>query len=156
MAENIIMIAGLILSAALLYYAIGRLFDTIDPPRPEKTETAEEKYQIALEDLVFARELSRFLKPEDCRYLTGTTEEIMTEIETDRVDMAVLNREHGECGREMNHVRVQYYASVLALRENDIDIQLLKHQARTIEVYYKDRFAPVIAQMMDKGVIVRT
>lgn len=153
MAENIIMIAGLVLSAALLYYAIGRLFDTIDPPRP--AETTEEKYRIALEDLVFARELSRFLKPDECRYLTGTVREIAAEMETGRVDLAVLNSESGECGRKMNHIRVQYYASVLALQENGIDIQLLKHQARTIEVYYKDRFAPVITQMMDKGVIVR-
>ncbi len=156
MAENIVMIAGLVLSAALLYFAIGRLFDTIDPPRPAETESADEKYQIALEDLVFARELGRFLNKEECCYYTGTREDILSALENERIDMAVLNEEGAGTGAEMNHMQVQYYASALALRENGIDIQLLRHQARKIEVYYKDRFKPVIRQMLEKGIIVRT
>ena len=44
----------------------------------------------------------------------------------------------------------------MALQESGINIQLLRHQARTIEVYYKDRFSPIVQKMMEKGVIVRT
>ncbi len=150
------MTVGLILSAVLLYYAVGRLFDTIDPHRPQEKEAAEEEYQIALEDLVFAHELSRFLDPARCRFFTGSREEILSENSSGRIDMAVLNEKDEESGRQLHHMQVQYYASSLVLQENGIDIQLLRHQSRTIEVYYKDRIAPVLQQMMDKGVIVRT
>ncbi len=156
MAENIIMIIGLVLSAVLLYFAIGRLFDTIDPHRPDTTTEPEDCYQIALEDIVFVRELSRFLDPHQCQFFTGSKEEIISELHNENVDLVVLHEDAREEEKDMHHMRVQYYASAMALQESGINIQLLRHQARTIEVYYKDRFSPIVQKMMEKGVIVRT
>ena len=106
MAENIIMIIGLGLSAVLLYFAIGRLFDTIDPHRPETNTEPDGCYQIALEDLVFVRELSRFLDPGQCQFFTGSKEEILSELRSENVDLVVLNEDAKDEEKDMHHMRV--------------------------------------------------
>ena len=155
MAENLVLIIGLLLMAALLYFAIGKLFDMIDPYEHMDNEPAEEQYRIALEDVVFVRELKRYLDAGQCRFFMGSRDEVLQRLSGGDIDMAILVHEGPELNTGMNTMQVNYYTSALFLEECGIEIELLQHQARTIQVYYKDRLRPLIDEMLDQGTLAK-
>ena len=155
MAENLVLIISLLLIAVLLYFAIGRLFDMIDPYQHTDSGPLEEQYRIALEDVVFVRELKRYLDTDQCRFFMGSRDEVLQRLSNGDIDLAILIHEGPKPDTGMNTMQANYYTSALFLEECGIQIELLQHQARTIQVYYKDRLRPLIDEMLDQGTLAK-
>ena len=100
MLEIIIIIGSFILIAVVCYFAIGRLFDVIDP-NPANAR----KYRVAADDVVFLHQARKYFDPKRCVLYTGQGSEILSEMKQTKVDFAVLegNEENPESA-----VRIDY------------------------------------------------
>lgn len=152
---DFVIIAGFVFAAAVLYFCAGKLIDRIDPFSAENETKAQTVYQIAIQDIIFLKEIERFLDQNRCMFYTGSQEEILSGMKSTRMDAVILSEDAPVSSRElMNCLKGKYYSSVLSIHAEAQDIQILSHKPHSITIYYHNCFRSVLDAMISQGVLV--
>lgn len=158
MLFDLVIIGGLLFSAAVLYLGMEKML-SLSPRIIDKLPHQDyERYNIASEDIMFLRELERFTDLSVCTCYTGSRREILTEISPRTVDLIVLNDANGEdCPyiEGMRHLRAQYYSSSLRLKGISAQLHPLNRKPRRIVICYRPAFENALKSMLDQGVITQ-
>lgn len=153
---DLIIIAGFLLSAALLYFCAVRLIDRIDPFADDSRLLQQTVWHIAVSDIVFLREINPFLGNSRCEFYTGSTSEIINDTAAPKMDALILCDDtiSNENTMLMNRVKGRYYSSALSLRAADADLQVLVQKPHTVTVYYRNSFKDIMNTLISQGILV--
>ena len=152
---DVLIIAGFAFSAYLIYFVIGKLIDRIDPFEIKEAETEKKIYHIAVQDLVFLREIDPFLDMKKCAFYTGSADELEDNLTYADMDAVILSDDtiHVSGSQNMHKIRGRYYSSSLSIESSDIDLQLVSQKPHTVTIYCRERFMKILDEMIHKGVL---
>ena len=152
MLEIIIIIGSFVLIAVVCYFAIGRLFDVIDP-NPANAR----KYRVAADDVVFLHQARKYFDPKRCVLYTGQGSEILSEMKQTKVDFAVLegSEENPRESDTMNHIRASFQPCEPVTSDRGMNLFMLSDKARDIDIYYRDDMSPIVQKLLGNRIITK-
>ena len=152
MLEMIIAVGSLVFCAVIGYFAIDRLFDAIDPDI-----VTDRKYRMAVDDVVFLHQAKKYFDPKRCVLYTGYGSEILSEMQRNGMDLAVLdgNEENPKESAAMNHIRASFQPCEPVANDTGMHLFMLSDKARDLDIYYRDDMSPVIQQMLGNRIITK-
>ena len=151
---DVLAVAGFLFSAVIVYFAVCRLAESLDPYTHE-TRTDEHVWKIAVSDIVFLHEITPYLKKDGYTVYTGSTREILDDSQAAGMDALILVNEAGEGERpDMNILEGRYYSSSVSLRLDGAQLNLLTRKPRSVIIYYRRGFRSILDAMIHQGILV--
>lgn len=152
---DIMIAAGFLFAAAVLYFMAVKLIDRLDPFGKDSVPKDQAVYHIAVSDLVFLREIHPFLESGSCEFYTGSTSEILNDAASSRMDALIVS---DECREQkpflsMSRISGRYYSSSLSLKAQSVDLQLLSMKPHIVTIYYQNSFAGIINSLINEGIL---
>lgn len=152
---DLMIMAGFLFAAGLLYLAAVKMIDKIDPFAKDSASKDQTVYHIAVSDLVFLREIHPFLESGSCEFYTGSTSEILNDAASSRMDALIVS---DECSQQkpflsMTRISGRYYSSSLSLKAQSVDLQLLSMKPHIVTIYYQNSFAGIINSLISEGIL---
>ena len=153
---NFVMIGGFVLAALLLYRCAMRMIDRIDPYTADNQAQSKTAYRIAVQDIVFLREINPFLDQRFCAFYTGSTEEIMNGAASSEMDALILSDDtmNKTAAALMHRMTGRYYSSSMSVEAENTDLQLLNHKPHNVIIYYRSNFRSILDSMISQGILV--
>jgi len=151
MMEALILIGGMLMSFAVGYFAIGKLFDLLEPE-----SSPEKKYRIASDDLVVLFQMKNYFDPKECTLFTGCDSEIVSELRKTKIDFAILESNPANPQPRdvaMNHIQATYRPYEPAASNSGMHVFMLTDRTRNLDIYYRDALTPVIHKMLGNSLI---
>lgn len=155
MLVNVIVIAGFIVSAVLVHFAIDRIFDVVDPVHASEPAKLPVKYRVMAETPELLDMLMPYFSLDECIFFVGTKEEICYEMEEGNIDCAVMessidtgNVYNNTCRKNKNYALTILYRDPAGQHaENPEGLQ-------ETEIYYQPVFSEVIAHIIRERVLL--
>ena len=152
---DIMIAAGFLFAAAVLYFMAVKLIDRLDPFGKDSVPKDQAVYRVAVSDLVFLREIHPFLESGSCEFYTGSTSEILNDAASSRMDALIVS---DECREQkpflsMSRISGRYYSSSLSLKAQSVNLQLLSMKPHIVTIYYQNSFAGIINSLISEGIL---
>lgn len=153
---DLLLIAGFVFAAGVIYFCTKKLTDKLDPYYAENETESRSVYNIAVQDMLFLQEMERFLDQTKCTFYTGSREEILSDCSVRRMDAVILSDGTIEPEESllMNRLVGKYYSSVLSIKTDTADLKVLSQKPHSVTIFYQNSFRGILDSMISQGVLV--
>lgn len=153
---DLLLIAGFVFAAGVIYFCAVKLTDRIDPYQAESETESRTVYNIAVQDVIFLQEMDRFLDQNKCTFYTGSREEILSDCSLRRMDAVILSDDtiEPEDSLLMNRLVGKYYSSVLSIKTDMTDLKVLSQKPHSVTILYQNSFRGIVESMISQGILV--
>ena len=159
MLMNIAVLISLIVCAAVLYIAMDRFWDILYPvpqsTMPE-TESSGQKIRIAVDNPMFASMFADAPQQEECELLSGSSSEILTEMERRRIDVAVLSDASSSLtDDDFTQISAVCRMDRISFSSGTVKVVPLSKNNTPVRIIYRTTLSPFVRSLFDSGILIR-